>query len=535
MYKKIFIFIRKPLAVLLIIGFFLPLFPQKTYAILGAGDTVVVVGDVSPTGINNFINLQMDNLKSFVLDRLATLMAKQILHKMTVDVVNWINNGFEGSPAFLTNPEAFFLDAADQVTGAFLATNGPLSALCEPFNIDIRLSLALSQSQLLSKRYDCTLGRIIEAQKNGPNVTINGQVVRSAQGSSMGGFLGGDFNQGGWPAFIALTTEPQNNPYGAMLQARADLQAQLNSRQNTIRADLQMGSGFMSWQSCKDIPGGTIDPNDSYQVSEADNIVGNDPSIKIKNNKNGTVTYQTCETQTPGSVIAGTLQTNLNVPVVELELADDINAIVNALMNQMVTTMLSSGLKAMSGGGSGGKTSYTQQVIDDINSGKSAKSEVSNIKASIVPAIDSVKNYKSIYDQAVDVITDTKNRYLTAKSCITSKYGNSTQVSTLDIDNAIKTNVDPMLSELKSKQAEAAADLKQLEDISKEISSNTSADKIQTQIQKYSDFVQKGGMNNQAKIDAANAALVNAQARAQLLNTEAARFQYSCTTQYQQY
>jgi hypothetical protein len=52
---------------------------------------------------------------------------------------------------------------------------------------------------------------------------------------------------------------------------------------------------------------GTIDPEDPDQVAQADALSGNgrSTSVRTKNNKDGTQTYQTCETQTPGSVIAG--------------------------------------------------------------------------------------------------------------------------------------------------------------------------------------------------------------------------------------
>lgn len=531
MCKKIFIYIKKPLVILIILGFFLPLFPQRASALAGVGDSVIVVGDVSPTGINNFINHQMQHLKDFVLDKLATLVAKQILHQMTMSVVNWINSGFKGSPAFLTNPEGFFLDVADQVTGAFLATNGPLSALCSPFNIDIRLSLALGQSQLTDQRYECTLGKIIQAQKNGPSITVNGQTVRSSNGT-MSGFLAGDFNQGGWPAFIALTTVPQNNPYGAMIQAQSDLYAKIGQKQNTIHADLQMGSGFMSWQSCKDIATAVTED----EIAQGDEMAANDPGITAKGNKDGSITYQSCETQTPGSVIAGTLQTNLNVPVVELELANDINAVINALVTQMISTMLNTGLRSLSGGSSTGGASYTQQVINDANSTKASQGNLSYMQEAITPAIDGVSSYKYTYEQAVSAITDTKNRYLAAKACFTSKQNNqgaifnneSTSINIINIDNTISSTIDPLLSDLQSRLDSAKADLKKLEDISYSLAGTGSAEQTQAQVQKYTDFVQNGGTYVQPKIDAANAALANAQAQAQRLNADAVRIQNEC-------
>lgn len=498
-------------------------FSNKTYAVFGAGDTVVVVGDSSPTGIENFLNHTMDNLKNFVLDKAATLLAKQILHQLTISVINWINTGFEGSPSFLTNPGAFFLDAADQVTGAFLATNGPLSALCSPFAIDIRLSLALTQTSLSTQRYTCTVGRIIEAQKNGPDVIVNGKVVRSSN-SSLNGFLKGDFNQGGWPAFVALTTEPQNNPYGAFLSAQGDLSARINARQNVIRADLQLGQGFMSWQDCKDIPGGTIDPEDPDQVREADALTGNgrSTSVRTKNNKDGTQTYQTCETQTPGSVIAGTLQTSLNVPTVELELANDINAVINALMTKMISTMLEKGLGSLSGGSVGGGSSYTQQVINDIESTEALQSSIGKFRTTVNTTIEQIPKYNNQYKQGLDLMIATKTRYQAIRACLLNR--NSADVT--DIDNLLAYDIEGSITKLKAKYDEGQAEKAKLEAMVAAVDKDP--DQILEQSTKFTDYLRNGGASFVPKVEAADTALLEAQTLSQRLNAELSRYQIIC-------
>jgi len=523
---------RKLLAGALILTLLAISAPMPTFAALGNGDTVIVVGDVSPTGISNFINHEMQHLKDFVLDHLATLIAKQILHQMTISVVNWINSGFKGSPAFLTNPEAFFLDAADQVTGAFLATDGPLSSLCSPFNIDIRLSLALSQTALSDQRYTCTVGQIIAAQSNGPNITVNGQVVHSAQTASVNGFLNGDFNQGGWPAFLAVTTEPQNNPYGA------DLDARISARQNTIHADLQLGNGFMSWQSCKAVPGfDHVDVTDEAGMSDSDLAAIQQPGVSQVTNSDGTATYQTCETQTPGSVIAGTLQKSLNVPADELELANDINAVINALVSQMVTQMLSGGLHALSGGSASGP-SYTQQVVNDINSNNSAvQPSIGNMQSSISTALDGVNQYLSLYDQAISLIQDSQNRYQSAKACYINLLSSPSVSETVkmryqgtpaEIDGKINNQVVPVLNNLDSARADAAGDQTELQNMSYSLSGTGSADQVQATANEYASFVQSGGLYSQNKISAAQTALTTAQTQSQTFNNDAAQYQKNC-------
>ncbi len=519
--------IQKILASVIITTILMSSIPIQSYAFLGVGDATIIIGDTSLTSISRTIDSQLLKLKNFVLDRLAVLVAKQILHQITMSVINWINNGFEGSPAFLDHPEAFFLDVADQITGAYLATNGPLSTLCSPFNIDLRLSLALNAANNgLNAPFTCTLGKIIETQKNGPNVTINGQVVHSA-GNSMNGFLGGDFKQGGWPAFIALTTEPQNNYMGSMLSAQGNLSASLLEKQNNIKADLQMGAGFMSWQKCNDFAT-NIDPNDTGSIEATEIALENDTGVRTTKNKDGTINYQTCETQTPGSVIAGTLQTSLNVPIVELELANDINAIIDALISKLVSTMIETGLKGLSGSGSGsgqGGTSYTEEVIRSAKSYQLPQADLSNLGQQISSAIDGVNGYKRFYDEAVKIIRNSKNKYLNVK---TTCQNNSHSSEVTELDSILQNKIDPLLNNLELKLKKSNEQLKKLEDISYSLAGTGSLEQVQTQITAYTNYMQSEGANVQLRTDNAKEDLDNAKEQAEGFDADAAQIYYIC-------
>lgn len=497
---------------------------NTAYAVAGVADSVIVNADTSPTGISNYLNLTWTHLKDFVLNKAAVLAAKQLLHKITLDVINWINHGFEGSPAFLSNPGAFFLDAADQVTGAFLATNGPLSALCSPFAIDIRLSLALSKTNLTTEKYTCTVGKIIEAQKNGPDVIVNGKVIRSSN-SSYNGFLKGDFNQGGWPAFIALTTEPQNNPYGAFLSAKADLDARINARQNVIRADLQLGQGFMSWQSCKDVPGGTYDPENASQVNEVNGIVGNDAGTKVKKNKDGTETVQTCETQTPGSVIANQLHTSLNVPTVELELANDINAIIGALVQTLTMKVLGGGLKNFSSGGSNSEAAI---MAKEINSQEALKTSVGSLKDSLNTSIAQVPKYTDQYKTAISELNNLRNKYTNIRACLAERQNNvGFNGGITDIDNTVFKEIDPLIQKYQKKLDAGMKEKADLQVMLSKIEKDPS-NEIQPQTINYTNYLTDGGASVISKIDIADNDLAEARSKIRELDGRLSQYNYMC-------
>ena len=185
------------------------------------------------------------NIQTTVLNKIATAIAKQLLMQITNSVISWINSGFNGNPSFIQNPTAFFENIGDQATGAFISQNGALSSLCSPFSLQIRLAIAQQQQQNdgygNQNQYACTLSTIIQNTTN----AVNGGV-----GVSVQGFVGGDFSQGGWPAFEALVTQPQNTPNGAYLTAEDQLQQQIAAQTTQKQNELNQGSGFLSWESC---------------------------------------------------------------------------------------------------------------------------------------------------------------------------------------------------------------------------------------------------------------------------------------------
>ncbi|MFA6315483.1 MAG: hypothetical protein WC648_03915 [Candidatus Paceibacterota bacterium] len=448
-----------------------------------------------PIGTHLDFNSIMDHLKEFVLDKAAVAIANQVLQRMTASVVGWINSGFEGSPAFLQNPEGFFLDVADQVTGEFLL-GSPLSALCSPISIDIRLSLALSQTEMLQNRYTCTLNKIIQAQKNGPDITINGEVVNSSGATD--DFTNGNFYAGGWDAFMALTTEPQNNPSGAFLMAESDLNVAISEKKIAIKADLQMGNGFMSWEKCKDVTAqanaGAYDKEDqlfksgNQTVNTGKTDLNKNTSLKSKVDKNGNVTYQDCQVQTPGSVIGGTLQRQLNVPADKLVLVKTISDSIDAIMGALVNQMLTQGLASLSKGGSsvsGDGRAYLTELQDEANR-KDNTTTQSQIADALTVQNSNLENYKSIYDEAVALITSVQTALNSARACFDTKSKNLSlgqdkemnyaQNKIAGIDTIIANRIYPILLSALTKQKEATDMLAEQEQQTNDAASGIAGD-----------------------------------------------------------
>lgn len=241
--------------------------------------------------------------KEFTLDAIAVQAAKIVISNITSSIVTWINSGFEGGPAFVTNPSQFLTDISDQIAGNFIAGT-ELGFLCEPFSLDVRLALNLGYSSTFVDRNFCRLSDVIS---NTENFTK---------------FTNGDFSQGGWDSWFEITQNPQNNPLGAYLAAQEELALRTARGQSIELTKLDWGKGFLSFRECiaNDIETG--------ECTEYGDI------------------------QTPGSVIESQLENTLGTGIRQLELADEINEIVGALVGQLARTVLTEGLSSFGGGGS---------------------------------------------------------------------------------------------------------------------------------------------------------------------------------------
>ncbi len=240
--------------------------------------------------------------KELVLDGIVTAAAKIVISNMTNSIVTWINSGFQGNPAFITNPESFFTDVADQIAGNFIAGT-ELGFLCEPFSLDIRIALAANYSSTYRQANYCRLSDVVSNTEN------------------FAKFTEGDFSRGGWDSWFEISQNPQNNPMGAYLSAQTELSIRTARGQSIKLLEANWGQGFLSYQEClaEDINGNCVEKG---------------------------------PIQTPGSVIESQLENTLGTGVRQLEIADEINEIVSALVGQLVQTVFTEGLSSFSSSGS---------------------------------------------------------------------------------------------------------------------------------------------------------------------------------------
>jgi len=275
---------------------------------------------------------QNDKLNPSSTSNLLKIALKRVLRQLTQEIVNWIDRGFEGNPAFITNTRQFFQDTVDITIGDFLINDPSLDFLCDPFKIQVKLALGL-QYRPFREQIECSF---TEALGNTEQ--------------AMNSFLAGNFIEGGgWDSWLQITTVPQNNQMGAMMIAQGELDDRIQKALNIKESEADWGNGFMSWKDC---------PPDTT-TEKPDEAALRDKYAYITNQERGD---DGCVIKTPGGVIANKINWVDTSTLRELELSDDINAIVNSLANALITE----GLNSIKGKGLLGDTKLDYE--DNYNS-----------------------------------------------------------------------------------------------------------------------------------------------------------------------
>lgn len=297
------------------------LVPQKTNAYMGVVDVVVDPTNLVQNTVSAVANpitatmTTLEKVKHYVLDPLAWAVAKRMINRLTVQTVNWINSGFQGNPAYLTEPGQFFLNVGDDVASKFLSETS-LSQLCTPFKAEVRLALLKNYlSTDSSENYSCRL----DILKNNYDQFTQ------------------DFSVGGWDGWFEVTQNSQNNPYGVYIDTQNQLAKKIGESVQKYQKQLDYGDGFFSFEVCPQ--GQTV-----TQQQIDDGLAMGDPNYVGW--KAGDCWVKK-ETSTPGKVIEQQLEGQLGSGIRQLELADSFNEIVSALVTQLVG-------KITAGGGNGG-------------------------------------------------------------------------------------------------------------------------------------------------------------------------------------
>jgi len=308
---------------------------------------------------------KLELLLQKALTTIAKIAAKKFIAMVTQATVDWINGGFNGNPAYISDFGKFMSGTggvADQTIGQIFANDSNFAFLCSPFKIQIKMALQLAYGAPM-QGIGCTLSQVINnstAAANGMTfaLDVNGhQVIMDKNGNVISGFAA----NGGWNSWLKNTLQPQNNPQGAFFIAKANADAQIETAQGSKSFDLLNGQGALSYKTCEDTyynpaTGEQIGdkskeytadansnppvPKDTYDYSSKD--ANGEYVIHVMETARTTKTN--CVMKTPGSAITGMLFQKTTSEVRQSEmvsaLADGFDQIFSALINAAITLAL---------------------------------------------------------------------------------------------------------------------------------------------------------------------------------------------------
>jgi len=360
---------------------YIPQIPTSHTADVYAGGIGGIVNDPINTAQNalttvqSTINASANTLgwtKELTLDGIGWALAKRVVSGMVSSLIDWVNSGFQGRPAFIADLRGFLLNIVDEEIGKFISELGSIgSFICSPFRLDVQIAVATQYEQYGA---DGT-------GQSAPTCTLTG-VIDNIQG-----FISGVDSGGGLADWLTITATPQTyTPYGALLSAQATARARIINAEGETLTELNWGSGFISQSVCQAIEGSSG---------------GED-----------------CSIVTPGKIVQEALTLNLDTGRQVLVQADEINELIGALLNQLANKAITgvAGLLGLSSGTGFTYSGYAggsfldalNQEADDI-----VASSTSDGLTMMTGALREERNYRSssqfLADKLEVFIDDTSN------------------------------------------------------------------------------------------------------------------------------
>jgi hypothetical protein len=304
-----------------------------------------------------------------VLKPLMIAIRETVIRAMTDDILAWIRGGFEGQPAFLTNPKRFFGALAERAVSAFLYESGMDEYLCSPFRIDIIFSfmwnwqraphsqfgeLSCSLDQIFSQGVDLNIGiqsvsSQAEEMRRARATFGSAYQSGSVQAASASGANGGGGGSGGSNSIsygLPSSYQVKQDKSGKWNVSRSDEEFRrvvTNGLVNTVSMGMT-GLGML----------GKSNNSAVYQYirtgEEAMKKMGEAAAEEKSDlDQNNGWFSQRCDTDgdgeldvrcTPGSFIAKQVDQHTNSFLTQLTLADEFGEILDALLEAFIQKIL---------------------------------------------------------------------------------------------------------------------------------------------------------------------------------------------------
>ena len=377
------------LSLLLVLG--TSFFPRITHAQFGGivHDPLHAVISAVTAGATGGLNL-----KEYALDPLAYIVKTVALQSVTKSVVNWINSGFDGSPAFVQDLTAELQKVGDTEATRLVDEFSSRSELANlPWKDDIAQAV-LSEYFISTSKDGFYLQNpyTLDQYSSDPKAFVNN----------------GDYSKGGLQAFGALIFGGAgNNPLLLHDAFREKLNNDVSGQQSVRDKEITNGNGYLSFRG--KCPQKSSIPSNAISLSATPTTP---TSLSLTNTDN----CLGAPILTPGALIAQSANKYLVDNGLEQYIAaDEIGEVVNALMGQLVNNVLGGGgLAGVSNPSSGGGKSY----VDQLGSASPSSNSLSTLfSTTITKQIADLTTFKNNWQTISDVASSAKTARPTA-SCI---------------------------------------------------------------------------------------------------------------------
>lgn len=333
---------------------------------------IIVLGgfSVAPARAHAQFSIPILETKEYILDPLAWVAKEVVKQSITKSIVNWINSGFDGSPAFATDLKRNLGRLSDAVANSFF------DELEDRTGVDINSPFQEQITDYLRAGYYRNTGD--SGFFNQEGYTLHRIANRDKA------FLDGDFAEGGWDAWFSVVTNSNNNPIGALFRTQDELGRRIEEFRVTRLNELSWGRGFLAWKGeCVQEAG---------ETAEEQALADDEGCLEH-------------ETVTPGAVIEGRLAQALDMSTASLDIADEMNEIIAALVSQLTKQVLGgTGLTGVSRPQQGGGGSYLDQASNPgiyTGSGTGA-SLVAEFARTVDNQATQLERYRSRWEQIRD-------------------------------------------------------------------------------------------------------------------------------------
>jgi hypothetical protein len=313
---------------------------------------------------------------------LVRTLGKLAVQNITDSLVNWINSGFDGKPAFVQDFNKFFSDVGDQAAGTFLQSSD-FAFLCSPFSLQVRIAIVQSYAR----------------RHNAPSCTLT-DVIKNIDS-----FTSGSFAQGGWKGLLSFNTESANNPFTSFMALSVRMDAKIANAQANAAATIAPG-GFKSVMKCPKTP-----PKDT---AVGQNLVGVSQADTSH-----------CEVVTPGQAVLSQFNATTQANLDSLGVGDSIDQILSALKNALITKIFKTDDGLLGAGNTDTADTSDQPKVDPV-----AQAQATALMKTLRTGVNSAQSYGTVEQRIISDIQDSQSTLNDLRNCWINATTSATLTST---------------------------------------------------------------------------------------------------------